>query len=150
VWSDIVQHAEQLHFLRLCFWGALSTLTGTLLVVVSNARQRGSALLRGFGVLCAVLGAIELILGVLNSRYISLRDVSGAARLDRFAWLQLGLYVGIAGIGATLAVSTDRWSRRASAYAEEALPTMGAALAILLHGLALATLELFLIADISR
>jgi hypothetical protein len=150
VWSDIVQHAEQLHFLRLCFWGALSTLAGTLVVLVTITRQGGSNLLRGFGTICAVFGAIELILGALDYRHVALRDISGATRLDRLAWLQLGLYLGVAGVGATLAASTHRWRRRAGSHVQDALPTMGAGLAILLHGIALATLELFLIADISR
>ena len=150
MWSDIVQHAEQLHFLRVCFWGALSTLAGTLLVVVSLARQGRSSLLRGFGSICALLGAVELILGALNYRHVSLRDISGATRLDRLAWLQLGLYMGIAGVGATIAVSTYRWSRRRRSEDRDSLPTIGAGLAILLHGIAFATLELFLIADISR
>lgn len=119
-------------------------------MVVSIARQGSSGLLRGFGSICALLGVVELILGAFNYRHVSLRDISGATRLDRLAWLQLGLYLGVAGVGATLAVSTHRWSRRADSHVQEALPTMGAGLAILLHGIGIATLELFLIADISR
>lgn len=150
MWSDIVQHAERLHFLRLCFWGALSTLAGTLLVLVSVARQGSSSLLRGFGSICALLGAVELVIGALNYRHVSLRDISAATRLDRLAWLQLGLYLGVAGVGVSLALSTHRWSRGAGSRVQDALPTIGAGLAVLLHGIALATLELFLIADISR
>jgi hypothetical protein len=150
VWSDIVQHSEQLHLLRLCLWGGLSTVVGTLLVVISTVGRGNSPLLRRFGLLCALLGAIELIVGAIGYRNVALRDVSGAARLDRLAWLQLGLYLGVAGVGATLAVTTHRWSRRADLPVQQALPILGAGLAILLHGLGLATLALFLIADISR
>lgn len=150
MWSDIIQRAEQLHFLRLALWGGLSTLAGTLVVVISAVWRGNSPLLRRFGVLCALLGAVELILGVVSYHRVSLRDVAGATRLDRLAWLQLGLYLGVAGVGATLALSTQRWSRRGSIPVQHALPMLGAGLAILLHGIGLATLELFLIADISR
>lgn len=150
MWSDIVQHAERMHFLRLCLWGGLSTVVGTLLVVVSTAGRGSSPLLRRFGLLCALLGAIELLVGTVSYRSIALRDISGAARLDRLAWLQLGLYLGMAGVGATLALTTHRWSRRVDLPVQNALPMMGAGLAILLHGVGLATLSLFLIADISR
>lgn len=150
MWSDIIQHAEQLHFLRLCSWGGISTLVGTLLVVIGSIGRGNSALLRRFGLLCALLGAVELIVGAVSYRNVSLRDISGATRLDRLAWLQLGLYLGVAGVGATLAISTQRWSRRTRLPVQEALPMVGAGLAILLHGVGLATLELFLIADVSR
>jgi hypothetical protein len=123
---------------------------GTLLVVISTVGRANTPLLRRFGLLCALLGAIELIVGAVGYRNVALRDVSGAARLDRLAWLQLGLYLGVAGVGATLAVTTHRWSRRADLPVQKALPILGAGLAILLHGLGLATLALFLIADISR
>lgn len=150
MWSDIVQHAERMHFLRLCLWGGLSTVVGTLLVVVSTAGRGSSPLLRRFGLLCALFGAVELLVGTVSYRSVALRDVSGAARLDRLAWLQLGLYLGMAGVGATLALTTHRWSRRVDLPVQSVLPMLGAGLAILLHGVGLATLSLFLIADISR
>ena len=139
-----------MHFLRLCLWGGLSTVVGTLLVVVSTAGQGSSPLLRRFGLLCALFGAVELLVGTVSYRSVALRDVSGAARLDRLAWLQLGLYLGMAGVGATLALTTHRWSRRVDLPVQSVLPMLGAGLAILLHGVGLATLSLFLIADISR
>jgi hypothetical protein len=150
VWSDFVQHAEQLHFLRLAIWGALSTLAGTMLLVVAHARGNGTALIRRFGAVCGLCGAIELLIALVLYRDVPLRDLSAATRLDRLAWLQLGLFIGLAGIGVAGALVSFAVRPPAEASKERTLAVIGIGAAIALHGIALATLELSLIASISR
>lgn len=150
MWSDFVQHAEELHYLRVAIWGALSTLAGTLLLVVAHARGSGTALIRRFGATCGVCGAIELSIALIAYRQVPLRDLSAATRLDRVAWLQLGLFVGLIGIGVAGALGSLAVLLPAEESRERRLAVIGIGAAIVLHGLALATLELLLIASISR
>jgi hypothetical protein len=150
VWSDALQHAERLHLLRLCLWGALSTLAGTALLVVVYVRAERSAFIRRFALVCASFGAVELFAAAIAYRAVPLRDIAGATRLDRVAWLQLGLFLGLLGTGVTLVLASRVKKSTLSESAENLLPPMGAGVAVALHGLALATLELLLIADISR
>jgi uncharacterized protein DUF6992 len=147
VWSDVLQHAERLHLLRLGSWGALSILAGTTLLVLGG---QGSPFLRRFGWVCGILGSLELVVAAAAYRGIPLRDLSGATRLDRLAWLQLGLFLGLAAVGVTLAGSSHVMKGREHASPDTLPPAMGAGLAIALHGLALSTLQLLIIADISR
>jgi hypothetical protein len=118
MWSDVLQQAERLHWLRLGLWGSLSTLGGTTAVTA----YRG----------------------------IPLRDISGATRLDRLSWLQLGLFLGLTAVGVTLAASSRGMKSREYPAIDTSLPMIGAGVAIALHGLALATLQLQLITQISR
>jgi len=147
VWSDVLQHAERMHLLRLCLWGALSTLAGTTVLVLG--RQR-SAFLRSFGWVCGLFGVLELLIAGAAYRGTPLRDIAGATRLDRMAWLQLGLFLGLAAVGVTLAASPRVMRMRADPSSDTMLPAVGAGMAITLHGLALTILQLLLIADISR
>jgi hypothetical protein len=150
VWSDALQHAERLHLLRVCLWGALSTVAGTALAVVGYVHAERSALIRRFALVCASFGAVELLAAAIAYRAVPLRDVAGATRLDRVAWLQLGLFLGLVGIGVTTVLASRVKKSRLSASVENPLATLGAGVAVALHGLALATLELLLIAEISR
>lgn len=147
MWSDALQHAERSHLLRLCLWAALSTLAGTTVLVIGGQR---SAFLRSFGWVCGLFGLLELLISVAAYRGVPLRDISGATTLDRVAWLQLGLFLGLAAVGVTLAVSPRVMKMRADPSTDTLLPAVGGGMAITLHGLALATLQLLLIADISR
>ena len=79
-----------------------------------------------------------------------MRDISGATRLDRLSWFQLGLFVGLAAIGVTLALTSRVMRVRSDVASDTSLPNVGTGVAIALHGLALVTLQLLLIADISR
>jgi len=149
VWSDVLQHAERLHLLRLCLWGAISTVGGTAVLIIAYRGQE-SALLRRFGWVCGLLGIVELLLATLAYRGVPLRDISGATRLDRESWLQLGLYVGLTAVGVTLMLSSRVMKMRGEQVGGAPLPVTGTGVAIALHGLALVTLELLLIADVSR
>lgn len=147
MWSDVLQHAERLHILRLGLWGALSTLAGTAVLAIAGQR---SAFLRRFGAVCGILGLLELVSALIAYRDIPLRDISGATRLDRLAWLQLGLFLGLMAIGLTLALSARAMEIGQHTSTNRSLPAIGAGVATALHGLALATLQLLLISDISR
>lgn len=150
MWSDVVLGIERLHLLRWLFWGVISTLGGTGLYVLAVTRTRGSPLIRRFASVCAALGAVELIIGAIEYHRLALRDLAGASRLERLAWLQLGLYLGVVAVGVTTWVVSKMVTSRAGSSAEAALPAVGAGLAIALHGFALATLELLLLSAISR
>jgi hypothetical protein len=150
MWSDVILSVERLHLLRLLLWAGSSTVAGTGLFVLSLTQRRGSELIRRFAVTCAVLGTIELVAGVLGYQRLGPRDLSGATRLERLAWLQLGLYLGLAAVGLTMWVVARSVSSRSGGPVDAALPSVGAGIAVALHGLALATLELLLLAAISR
>ena len=148
MWSDTLQQAERLHLLRLCVWGGLATLAGTALVVLAYTRAARPALVRRFGMICGTLGLVELIAGLFAYRNVPLRDIGGATRLDRVAWLQLGLFIGLMAVGVTLALASRVMKVASAEYPAASLA--GAGVALVLHGLALATLELLLIAQVSR
>lgn len=133
--------------LRLCVWGALSTLAGTAVLVIG---RQGSPFLRRFGWVCGLFGMVELLIALIAYRGVALRDISGATRLDRLAWFQLGLFLGLTAVGVTLGVASRVMKVRAAASTDASLPALGAGVAIALHGIALATLQLLLISDISR
>ena len=150
MWADTLQQAERLHFLRLCLWGALATIAGTILLVFAHVRAARPALLHCFGLVCGLLGLTELFIGLIAYRVVPLRDIAGATRLDRFAWLQLGLYLGMAVAGVTFALASRVKKLATGGLAEASLARIGAGVAVALHGLALVTLELLLIAEVSR
>ena len=150
MWSDVILGIERLHLLRWLFWAAISTLGGTGSYVLAITRSRGSPLIRCFASVCATLGVVELVIGAIEYQRLALRDLTGASRLERLAWLQLGLYLGVVAVGVTTWTVARLVTSRAGASAEAALPSVGAGIAIALHGVALATLELLLLSAISR
>lgn len=85
-----------------------------------------------------VIGAIAAI----SFRAATLRDLAGAARLERFVWMNVGLDIGYVGIGATLAIAAWFLTRRMS--------FVGAGIGIAAQGLALLVLELQFAAVVSR
>jgi hypothetical protein len=150
MWSDVVLQIERVHLLRLLFWGGASTVAGTGLLVIAYTQGHASAVIRRFALVCALFGGWELILGAVDYHELALRDLSGATRLERLAWMELGLFLGMIGVGATMAIVARAVGPRVTDSAESALPWMGAGIAVVLHGAALATLELLLLAALSR
>ena len=71
-----------------------------------------------------------------------MRDLSGAARLERELWMTIGLDVGYVAVGAVLAL-TGWWLARK-------LATVGAGVAIIVQGLALLLIDLQFAAIVSR
>jgi hypothetical protein len=150
MWADVVLQIERVHLLRLLFWGAASTVAGTGVLVLALTQARASVMIRRFALVCAALGATELICGAVGYPHLALRDLAGATRLERLAWMQLGLYLGLVAVGGTMSAVARRVASRSAKSLEVALPWIGAGIAVALHGLALATLEMLLLAALSR
>ena len=142
MWSDNLLLAERAHLLRLLAWGAGSALAGTALLVALVSRRWRSPLLFHFAVQMAAWGAVDLVLAWAGWNGLEMRDLAGAVRLDRFVWFNAGLGFGYAGVGATLAIVGWRTGRR--------LGLVGAGVAIVVQGLALALLDLHLTTVIAR
>ena len=142
MWADTLFAAERVHILRLVLWGAASLVVGTGLVLMVRLGRPESSLLKHFGVQTAAWGAVELGVALLLLRSLSLRDLSGATQLDRLLWMNIGLDVGYALVGITLVVVGWRAVRR--------FGLVGAGIAIVMQGAALAILDLLFASQISR
>ncbi len=142
MWADTLLVAERAHLLRLAVWGGASLLIGTAVVAMLRIGRRRSSLLEQFGIQIAAWGAIELGVALVGQRSLSLRDLADATRLDRILWLKIGLDVGYVLVGLTLTVLGWRAVRR--------LGLVGAGIAVILQGTALAVLDLLLAGQISR
>jgi hypothetical protein len=142
MWADTLLAAERAHVLRLLVWGGGSVIAGTALLAWLNMGRRRSTLLEHFGIQTAAWGAVVLAIGAVARAGLAPRDLAGATRLDRLLWLNIGLDVGYALVGVTLIVVGWRMGRR--------LGLVGAGLAVVLQGFALALLDLVLAGQISR
>jgi hypothetical protein len=117
-------------------------LIGSALLGLMRFRGHRSALLDHFGIQTMAWGAIDLALALTGLRRLELRDLTGATRLDRFLWLNIGLDVGYVLVGVTLLVLGWQLARR--------MGLIGAGLAVIVQGSALALLDLVLAGQISR
>jgi hypothetical protein len=142
VWADALLSAEKQHLLRLLTWAALSIVAGTLVLLMLAARRARSPLLEHFAIQTAGWGVVIGIVAFFGWHGLHLRDVSGAARLERTVWMNIGLDAGYVGIGLTLAIAGRMMGRR--------LGAVGAGLGIVLHGLALLVLDLQFAVMVSR
>ena len=142
MFADTLLQLERAHLLRLVAWGALSVLLGTALFAMGVSGSRRSPLLLHFGMQHATWGAIVLVLVALAWRGLALRDLSGATRLDRIVWLNVGLDVGYVAVGVTLAVVGWRLGRR--------MALVGAGMGVIVQGMGLAVLDLYFASAIAR
>ena len=142
MWSDSLLLAERAHLLRLLAWGAGSVLAGSAIAALRAARRARSPLLTHFAIQTAAWGAIDLLLAGLAWRGLEMRDVAGAARLDRLLWLNTGLDVGYVAVGVTLAVAGWTLGRR--------LGAVGAGLGVVVQGIALLALDARFIGVLGR
>jgi hypothetical protein len=142
MFADTFFAAERLHLVSLLAWGAISVIAGTALLFLTSSRRVRPDLLRSFALQCALWGGAEIALASLRFAALVMRDLSGAARVERLGWMQAGLYIGMAACGVAISVTGWRTAR--------SLRTAGAGLGILLQGTALLVMELFFIAQISR
>lgn len=142
MWADSLLTAERHHLLLLLVWAASSIIAATLLLVILTARRLPSPLLRHFAIQVAGWGALIGIVALVGWHGLHLRDVAGAARLERVVWLNIGLDLGYVATGVTLAVASRLMGRRMGA--------VGAGLGIVLHGLALLLLDLQFAVVVSR
>lgn len=117
-------------------------LAGTALLGLMRVRDHRSVLLDHFGIQIAAWGVVELVLALRSLHRLELRDLAGATRLDRMLWLNIGLDVGYVMVGLMLLVLGWRLARR--------MGLIGAGLAVIVQGLALAVLDLVLASQISR
>lgn len=142
VWADVILSAERQYLLRLLAWSALSIILGTAVVVVLAARRVRSPLLTHFALQTVTWGVLIALATAMAWRGLHMRDVGGAARLERFLWMRIGLDIGLAGVGATLAVSGRTGGQR--------LRLVGAGLGIVVQGAALLLLDLQFAGMVSR
>ena len=142
MWADTLLAAERAHLLRLLAWSAASILAGTALLAWMRASARRSSLIEQFGVQTLAWGVVELGVAASAWRNLAPRDVSGATRLDRFLWLNLGLDAGFILVGVVLAIAGWRLARRPG--------VTGAGVGIAMQGVALCVLHLLFASVISR
>jgi hypothetical protein len=142
VWADIILTAEREHLLRLLAWSGLSIVLGTAVVVMLVARRIRSPLLQHFAVQTIAWGVLIGIITALAWRGLHLRDVGGAARLERSVWMRIGLDVGLVAVGATLALTGRATNRR--------MQLLGAGVGVMVQGLALLVLDLQFAGLVSR
>lgn len=134
---------ERDHLVRLGWWAVASILVGS--AALFNARRVTSqrqSFWRHLGIQSAAWGAVDLGIVLAAWNGLRARDVGGAIALDRFLWLNIGLDVGYAMVGATLLVFGLRAPRRAG--------LVGAGVAIVAQALALVVLDARLSALIVR
>ena len=142
MWADTLLAIERTHLIRLIVWGGASLLVGSALLGLLRMRSHRSSLLDHFGIQTASWGALILLLALAGLQRLELRDLAGATRLDRFLWLNIGLDTGYVMVGVTLLMLGWRVTRR--------LGLVGAGLAVIMQGSALALLDLVLASQISR
>lgn len=131
--------AERGHLVRLLVWALASMLAGAACLA-----WRRRAVAPGFwlhaGIQSVAWGAVDLGIVALAWSGLSPRDLAGAIALDRFLWLNVGLDVGYAMVGATLLILGARAPKRPG--------LVGAGVAVIVQGVALAVLDLVLSARI--
>lgn len=142
MWSDTLLDAERRHLLELLFWSALSIVAATTIAVMLTVRRLRSPLLMHFAAQMLAWGAIFGIIAAVELHTLALRDVSGAARLERMMWMNIGLDVGYVGIGVVLAAVGHTLARSMAA--------VGAGTAIVVQGLAVLLIDLQFVSFISR
>jgi hypothetical protein len=142
VWADTVLHAEQQHLLRMLLWAGLSILGATGVATMMAVRRVRSPLLLHFALQMAAWGAVLATIAALGWGSAHLRDLSGAARLERLVWMNVGLDAGYVAVGAVLALTAWTIARKMSA--------VGAGVAIIVQGVALLLMNLQFASAISR
>jgi len=141
MWADVLLTLEQTHLLRLAIWGGASIVVGSLVLAWLAARRARSPLLQHFAIQTAAWGAVDLAICAWGWRGLQLRDLDGATALVNFLWLNVGLDVGYAAAGLTLAIACWKLGRK--------LGGVGAGIGVVVQGLALALLDLVLLAEIA-
>jgi len=142
VWADVVLAAERSYLLRVLAWSGLSIVLGTAVVVLLTARRVRSPLLIHFALQTVVWGALIGVIAGLAWQSLHLRDVGGAAQLERGLWMRIGLDVGCIGVGITLAATGRTTDKR--------MALIGAGIAIVIQGMALLLLDLQFAGMVSR
>jgi hypothetical protein len=130
---------ERGHLERLLCW-AIASAIGGLAALALAPRTRQPAFWRHLGIQCVAWGAVDAAIVALAWRGHVPREVGGAIALDRVLWLNIGLDVGYAMVGATLVILAWQAPRRPG--------LAGAGAAVVVQGLVLAALDAYLSARI--
>ena len=134
---------ERDHLARLSLWALASLAVGLLAFVFARRLESGPrSLWQHFGIQSGAWGVVDLLIVAAAWNGLVARDLADAIALDRFLWLNIGLDVGYAMVGITLVVFGARSPRR--------MGLIGAGVAIILQGVALAVLDALLSAYIVR
>jgi hypothetical protein len=137
MWADTLLSLERGHLQRLALWAIACVLGGTLLLAWLTVRRLVAPLLQHFAIQTAAWGAVNGVIAVWAWRGLALRDYAKAQHLVNILWLNTGLDVGYAAVGTTLALLAWRWGPKPG--------VLGAGVAIVVQGVALALLDLRLI-----
>lgn len=105
-------------------------------------RRIRSPLLAQFAGQMALWGFVIGAIAATEWHLTKLRDVSGAARLERMLWMNIGFDAGYIAVGVALACSAWYLARR--------LTGVGAGIGVIVQGLALLLIDLQFAAVISR
>jgi hypothetical protein len=117
-------------------------IVGIVGVLIARRRAERSPLVFHFGAQMLTWGAGVVVLAVARYATLAPRDFVSAVRLERSLWFGSGLELGLAAAGVTTAVVSWAAGRR--------LGGVGAGIAVILQGLALAILDMRLAATITR
>lgn len=142
MWSDTLLAAERSHLIRVALWAVTSAALGTTFVAIIMVRRIAAPIVLWFAVQTMVWGSLELIVAAARWFALSMRDVAGATRLDRFTWLAIGLDIGIVGAGVTVAAIAWCFKRHFSAF--------GGGLGVVVQGLGLLVLDLTFASILAR
>jgi hypothetical protein len=146
MWADTFLAIERTHLLRLVIWGVACTVLGTTLVALLTIRRQRSPLVFHFALQTALWGVVNLAFAGLSAlalgaaRGAALPDYAAATRFDRFVWWSLGIDMGGAAVGITLAFAGWLLGRR--------LGAVGAGLGVIVQGVALVAIDLVVIGQI--
>jgi hypothetical protein len=141
MWSDTLFAAERAHLLRMSLWAASSIVAGTLIVVALTVRRARAPIVAQFAAQALGWGVVVLAFSIVSWQAQTMRDVSGAVRLDRITWFMAGLDVGMVAVG--IALAAVGWEGRRLGF-------LGAGLGVVVQGLALFVLNLTFLSILSR
>ncbi|HTK52739.1 MAG TPA: hypothetical protein VL308_12680 [Gemmatimonadaceae bacterium] len=142
MWSDTLLAAERSHLIRVIIWAVTSAALGTTVVTIVVGRRMSAPIALWFAIQTLVWGSVELMIAAARWSALSMRDVSGATRLDRLTWFAIGLDVGIIAVGVTAVLIAGRFARN--------LRAVGGGLGVVAQGLGLLVLDLTFASILAR
>jgi hypothetical protein len=142
MWSDTLLAAERSHLIRVVAWAVTSAVLGTTFVTIIAGRRMSAPIALWFAIQTLVWGSVELIVAAARWSALSMRDVSGATRLDRLTWFAIGIDVGIIAAGVTAVLMAWRLTRSLRAF--------GGGLGVVVQGLGLLVLDLTFASILAR
>lgn len=142
MWSDTLLAAERSHLIRIAIWAFTSSVLGTAFVTVIAVRRVSAPIVLSFAIQTLAWGSLELVVTAARWFVLSMRDVSGATRLDRLTWFAIGVDVGIVGAGMTAALLAWQLTRNVRAF--------GGGLGVVVQGLGLLVLDLTFASILAR